>query len=42
LWERAGFFEAIWAMALEEYDDLKGLEGVAEHGWLRYKSAALL
>jgi transposase len=26
LWERAGFFEAIWAMALEEYDELKGLE----------------
>jgi transposase len=25
LWERAGFFEAIWALALEEYDDLKGL-----------------
>jgi transposase len=26
LWERAGFFEAIWAMALEEYDELKGLD----------------
>ncbi len=25
-WERAGFFEAIWAYALEEYDDLKGLD----------------
>jgi transposase len=26
LWERAGFFEAIWAYALEEYDDLHGLD----------------
>jgi transposase len=26
LWERAGFFEAIWAYALEEYDDLKGID----------------
>jgi hypothetical protein len=26
LWEQAGFFEAIWAYALEEYDDLHGLD----------------
>jgi putative transposase len=26
LWERAIFFEAIWARALEEYDELKGLD----------------
>ena len=26
LWEQAGFFEAIWAYALEEYDDLQGLD----------------
>lgn len=26
LWEQAGFFEAIWAYALEEYDDLIGLD----------------
>jgi transposase len=26
IWERAGFFEAIWAYALEEYDDIIGLD----------------
>ena len=24
-WEKAGFFRKIWAIALEEYDDLKGI-----------------
>jgi transposase len=26
LWEQAGFFKVIWTYALEEYDDLKGIE----------------
>ena len=26
MWAESGFFEAIWAMALEEYDDLIGLD----------------
>ena len=25
-WAASGFFEAIWAFALEEYDDLVGIE----------------